>query len=70
LASEDGLKIHAETLRRWMLAKGCGAGERNGGRHHLRARPKEHFGEMVQMDGSFHAWLEERGTGLLDRFGG
>src|SRR6267154_3807386 len=38
LASEDGLKIHAETLRR-----------------------KEHFGEMVQMDGSFHAWLEERG---------
>jgi transposase len=22
---------------------------------------KEHFGEMVQMDGSFHAWLEERG---------
>ena len=22
---------------------------------------KEHFGELVQMDGSFHAWLEQRG---------
>jgi hypothetical protein len=27
---------------------------------HRRAR-KEHFGELVQMDGSFHAWYEQRG---------
>src|SRR6516162_4235472 len=29
---------------------------------------KEHFGELVQMDGSFHPWLEERGPGgcLMD----
>src|SRR5260370_236279 len=27
-----------------------------------RGREREqHFGEMVQMDGSFHAWLQERG---------
>jgi transposase len=27
----------------------------------LRRERKEHFGELVQMDGSFHAWLEDRG---------
>jgi transposase len=62
LASEDGLKIDAETLRRWMLAEGLWSRERNRRRHRRRRERKEHFGEMVQMDGSFHPWLEERGT--------
>src|SRR5467141_3305322 len=61
LASEDGLKVHAETLRRWMLREGLWSRERKRRRHRLRRERKEHFGEMVQMDGSFHAWLEERG---------
>jgi transposase len=61
LASEDGLKIHAETLRRWLLAGGLWSRERKRRRHRLRRERKEHFGEMVQLDGSFHAWLEERG---------
>jgi hypothetical protein len=29
--------------------------------HRRRRERKEHFGELVQMDGSFHPWLEERG---------
>ena len=61
LESEDGLQIGAETLRRWMLAEGLWSRERKRRRHRLRRERKEHFGEMVQMDGSFHAWLEERG---------
>jgi transposase len=61
LVSEDGLKIDAETLRRWMLAEGLWSRERKGWRHRRRRERKEHFGEMVQMDGSFHRWLEERG---------
>src|ERR1700733_10410724 len=61
LASEDGLKIDAETLRRWMLAEGLWSRERRRKRHRRRRERKEHFGEMVQMDGSFHSWLEERG---------
>jgi transposase len=61
LASEDGLKIAAETLRRWMLQEGLWSRERKRRGHRLRRERKEHFGEMVQMDGSFHAWLEERG---------
>jgi transposase len=61
LASEDGLLVDAETLRRWMLAEGLWSRERKRRRHRRRRDRKEHFGEMVQMDGSFHAWLEERG---------
>src|SRR5467141_1467317 len=61
LASEDGLRIHPETLRRWMLREGLWSRERKRRRHLLRRERKEYFGEMVQLDGSFHAWLEERG---------
>jgi transposase len=61
LASEDGQKVHAETLRRWMLAEGLWSRERRRRRHRRRRDRKEHLGELVQMDGSFHAWLEERG---------
>jgi hypothetical protein len=61
LASEDGLKIDAETLRRWMLAEGLWSRERRRRRHRRRRERKEHFGELVQLDGSFHPWLEERG---------
>src|SRR6267378_7320096 len=61
LESEDGLKIHPETLRRWMLTEGLWSRERKRRRHLLRRERKEHFGELVQMDGSFHPWLEERG---------
>jgi transposase len=61
LASEDGQRVVAETLRRWMLEEGLWSRERRRRRHRRRRERKEHFGEMVQMDGSFHPWLEERG---------
>ena len=68
LRSEDGEEVDAETLRRWMLAEGLWSRERRRRRHRRRRERKEHFGELVQMDGSFHAWLEERGPGgcLMD----
>ena len=61
LASEDRVVVHAETLRRWMLSAGLWSRERKRRKHRQRRERKEHFGELVQMDGSFHAWLEERG---------
>jgi transposase len=61
LDSEDGLQLDAETLRRWMLAEGLWSRERRRRRHRRRRERKEHLGELVQMDGSFHPWLEERG---------
>jgi transposase len=61
LESEDGVQVHAETLRRWMWEAGLWSRERKRRKHRRRRERKEHFVELVQMDGSFHAWLEERG---------
>ena len=68
LRSEDGQEVDAETLRRWMLEAGLWSRERRRRRHRRRRERKEHFGELVQMDGSFHDWLEGRGRGgcLMD----
>ena len=60
LASEDGLAIDAETLRRWMLEEGLWSRQRKRKRHRQRRPRKEHFGELVQMDGSFYQWLQGR----------
>lgn len=61
LASEDGIEIRSGTLRRWMLSAGLWSRERKRGRYRKRRERKAHFGELVQLDGSFHAWLEQRG---------
>ena len=61
LANEDGMRIDAETLRRWMLAEGLWSRGRKRKPHRQRRERRRHFGELVQMDGSFHNWLEQRG---------
>lgn len=61
LWSEDRVRMEGETLRRWMLDEGLWSRERKRRKHRQRRERKEHFGEMVQMDGSFHDWLEGRG---------
>lgn len=61
LEQDHGVRIDAETLRRWMLAEGLWQRERKRKRHRSRRTRKAHFGEMLQMDGSFEAWLEDRG---------
>jgi len=61
LAEENRIEVHAETLRRWMLAEGLWSRERKRAPYRKRRQRREHFGELVQMDGSFEAWLEERG---------
>jgi Helix-turn-helix domain len=63
LASEDGMRIDAETLRRWMLAEGLWSRRRKRELYRQRRERRRHFGELVQMDGSFHGWLEDRGPG-------
>ena len=61
LASEDGLTVDHETLRRWMLAAGLWSRQRARSPYRQRRARKAHFGELVQLDGSFHAWYEARG---------
>lgn len=61
LASEDKVEVHPETLRRWMLAAGLWSRARRARRHRQRRERRAHFGELVQLDGSFHEWFEQRG---------
>jgi transposase len=61
LASDDGLDVHAETLRRWMKEAGLWHRQRRRKPYRQRREAKAHFGELVQLDGSFHEWLEQRG---------
>ena len=61
LEEDHGITVDAETLRRWMLAEGLWTRERKRKAYRQRRVRRAHFGELVQMDGSFEAWLEERG---------
>ena len=57
LQSDDGLQVDHETLRRWMLAAGLWSLGRKRKQHRKRRERKQHFGELVQLDGSFEGWL-------------
>lgn len=61
LHDEYGLVVHHETLRRWMLEDGQWSRVREAPAHRKRRERKAHFGELIQLDGSFEAWLEDRG---------
>lgn len=54
------VEVDHETLRRWLLEAGLWARARKRKMHRRWRQPKEHFGEMVQLDGSPHDWF---GTG-------
>ena len=65
LLEKDKLEISDETLRNWLLTIGEWQKIRGNRKHrHWRER-KRKFGEMVQMDGSHHKWLEGRGPWLV-----
>jgi transposase len=61
LLEEYQLHVDAETVRRWMLAQGLWRRSRQAPKHRRRRECKAHFGELVQLDGSFETWLEDRG---------
>src|SRR6202521_3553270 len=59
LAEEDGIVLDHDTVRLWMLQEGLWSRQRRRKKHCQRRERKAHFGELVQLDGSFHDWLEE-----------
>ena len=59
--SEEGLAVNHETLRRWLLAEGLWTKRRKRREHRQRRERKQHWGELVQMDGSHHRWFGEQG---------
>ncbi|MFH0775840.1 MAG: hypothetical protein V2A53_10235 [bacterium] len=61
----DKIKISTSTLRTWLIKDPLWKKERKGRKHrHWRER-KAYLGEMVQMDGSHHDWLEGRGPKMV-----
>jgi transposase len=58
------VRVSREKVRRIMMAKGLWRRRRRKEDHVWRER-KHHVGEMVQMDGSHHSWLEKRGPRLV-----
>jgi transposase len=56
----EGLAVDHETLRRWQIAGGIWTVRRRGARHRQWRERKACFGELVQLDGSHHAWFEGR----------
>lgn len=58
LREEFHVTIPVPTLRRWMLAEQLWTRVRAAQAVHRRRVRRAHFGELVQLDGSFHDWLE------------
>jgi transposase len=61
LGKDHGIWVSHDTTRRWLIAEGLLEKPRRGRRSRRRRLRKERFGQMVQMDGSHHAWFGERG---------
>jgi len=71
LASEKlwdchGIRVGREKLRHIMIEEGLWKVRKRRNRHVYKWRErKAYYGEMVQMDGSHHDWLEKRGPRLV-----
>jgi hypothetical protein len=64
LAARHGLRLGVETLRQWMIADELWVDRRHRlPSPHQPRRRRGCLGELVQIDGSEHAWFEDRGPG-------
>jgi hypothetical protein len=65
LEEREEIKVSKEKLRQIMIAKGMWRVKRRRKEVHQWRERKAYYGEMVQMDGSHHDWLEGRGLELV-----
>jgi hypothetical protein len=61
LAEQQGIMLSTETLRQWLRATGVTHFQWRTRPHRAWRARKAHVGELVQLDGSHHDWLEGRG---------
>lgn len=59
--ARDGYAVSHDALGRWLRSEGLFEKRRKRGKHRLRRARRKCAGELVQMDGSWHDWLEGRG---------
>src|SRR3990172_2293049 len=67
--AEEGVVLHHETLRRWLIQEQLWAGSSLKVKHRSYRERKARFGELVQLDGSLHRWFgtDHPEAGLLHR---
>lgn len=57
LLEDDQIKVHHETLRLWLKAAGLWQPRRARRAHRKQRERRARFGELLQLDGSIHAWF-------------
>jgi transposase len=57
LKSHEHIEINTETLRLWLKETKFQTFKRKRRPYRTKRERKEHFGEMLQIDGSFHKWF-------------
>ena len=65
LKAREGIQVSDEKLRQIMIGHGLWKVRRKRGPVHVWRERKARWGEMSQMDGSHHAWLEGRGPKMV-----
>lgn len=65
LQERDGIRLSDETLRLWLLEARIPYDGRRARKHRQWRERKPCLGEMIQVDGSHHDWLEGRGPWLV-----
>jgi transposase len=61
LQEREGIAVSRETVRTWLMEAGEWKKHRRRKAHRQWRERKDHYGEMLQMDGSHHDWFEGRG---------
>lgn len=61
LAARHNIHVHPKTLGRWLIDEQLWRRQRRSSQKRRRRERRACFGELVQVDGSPHAWFEGRG---------
>ena len=61
LQERESITVSRETVRTWLMEEGEWKKHRKRKAHRQWRERKDHYGEMLQMDGSHHDWFEGRG---------
>lgn len=67
LWEDHGIHVPRTTLQAWMSESGLWSRVRRSSPKTKRRERRAHFGELVQLDGSFHDWFEGRGERAGER---
>ena len=65
LEEKEGIRISDETARQWLLGSGDWEKRRSRDKHRQWRERRSCYGQMQQMDGSEHDWLEGRGPWMV-----